>query len=253
MNVVLIGSGNVATVLGKHIKKSGHSIVEVISRNEQRAKELANVLESDFHTNFSQINATADIYIISVSDSAIIDIANNLKVENKIVVHTSGAISKNILQNSSENFGVLYPLQSLRKENNNTSVIPILIDANNKETLDTIRSFTETISSKVSVADDEQRLKLHVAAVVVSNFSNYIFTLTKAYCEKEHIPFDMLLPLIQETALRLNEFSPVDVQTGPAIRGDRLTMQKHLELLQEYSELKKIYEIISEGIINYYK
>jgi|KBSMisStandDraft_5_1062788.scaffolds.fasta_scaffold330309_1 predicted short-subunit dehydrogenase-like oxidoreductase (DUF2520 family) len=253
MNVVLIGSGNVATVFGKLIKKSGHSIVQVIGRNEQHAKALADILGSDFHTNLSQANIEADIYVISVSDSSIIDIANNFKTGNKIVVHTSGAVSKNVLQKCSANFGVLYPLQSLRKQNENTLVIPLLIDANNEETLDTLRSFAETISSKVSVADDQQRLKLHVAAVIVSNFSNYIFTLTKAYCEKENIPFNMLLPLIQETAMRLNEFAPEDVQTGPAIRGDKPTMQKHLELLKEYPELKKIYEIISEGIINYYK
>lgn len=251
MNVIIIGSGNVATVFGKLIKNSGHYIAAVAGRNEQQALQLAHLLEASYYSDLS-LTPEADIYIIAVSDSSINDIADKLKVGKKIVVHTSGSVSKNVLQNSSENFGILYPLQSLRKENENSPVIPLLIDANNNETLRVLKSFASTLTSKISVANDEQRLKLHVAAVIASNFTNYIYTLTKEYCEKENVPFNMLLPLIEETAMRLYTCNPKEMQTGPAIRKDYSTIEKHLEILSNLPELKQIYQSMSKGIINYY-
>ena len=253
MNVVLIGSGNVATVLGKLIKKSGHTIIEIVSRNEARAKNLAATVNANYHTDLKQINTTAGIYIIAVADDAINDIAADLNLADKIVVHTAGSVLKDVLKDSSKNYGIFYPLQSLRKENEEIPVIPFLVDASNEETLHSLQQFAQSLSDKVAVADDAQRSKLHVAAVIASNFSNYIFTLTNDYCKKENIFFNILLPLIQETVSRLNDFAPADVQTGPAIRGDKNTMQKHLALLQEHPELKKLYEIMSEGIITYHE
>lgn len=252
MNVAIVGSGNVATVFGRLIKNAGHTIVAVAGRNEMNTKQLAATLNSNCFYDVSLMPA-ADIYIIAVSDGAIKDVCEALKVENKIVVHTSGAVSKYLLENSSGSFGVLYPLQSLRKENENNPVIPLLIDANNESTLNVIKSFALTFSSKVFVAGDEQRMKLHVAAVIVSNFTNYIYTLTKDFCESENVPFKMLIPLIEETATRLEKFNPEDVQTGPAIRNDISTINKHLEILQDYPQLHQIYQSMSEGIANFYR
>lgn len=252
MNIVLIGSGNVATVFGKLLKKTGHNIAQVVSKNKEHALELAGVLQAGSTTYLENVYTDADMYIIAVADYAIKDIAESLHLTEKIVVHTSGAVSKNILQHTSENYGVLYPLQSLRKEISYKPLIPLLIDGSNSKTLSIIRSLAESISPKASVADDEQRLKLHVAAVIAANFSNHLYTLTADYCNKENIRFDMLIPLIQETANRLNEFAPKDIQTGPAVRGDYTTIQKHLELLSGYPQMKNLYESISQSITDLY-
>ena len=252
MNVTLIGSGNVATTLGKLIKNAGHTFLQVISRNELHAKTLAGMLNAEACTDVSKINSQADIYIIAVSDNTINSIAEDLNLPGKIVVHTSGAASKEILKTVTENYGVFYPLQSIRKEKEETPVIPFLLDASNEKTLQILKPFAATVSENVFEANDEQRLKLHIAAIFVSNFTNHLFALAEFYCEQENIPFKMLIPLIQETALRLNEFSPKDVQTGPAIRNDTTTIQKHLQELNNYPELQKIYTTLTESILKMY-
>ena len=252
MNVVIIGTGNVATAFSKLIKSAGHEIIAVTGRNEEQAKYLAESLNTNYFSGFSTI-PKAEIYLVSVSDSSIKEVADALKVRDKIIVHTSGSVSKKVFENSSKNFGVLYPLQSLRKENEDTPAIPLLIDASNESTINILKTFASTLSSDVSVANDEQRLKLHIAAVIVSNFTNYLYTLTKSYCENENVPFKMLIPLIEETATRLKKLNPENVQTGPAIRNDISTIQKHLEILHDYPELNKIYQSMSEGIMNHYR
>src|SRR6478735_2382549 len=154
MNIVLIGSGNVATVLGKLLKEAGHNIVEVVSRNYEHANVLASILHAHSNTDLKHIYTKADIYIIAVADNAVKEIAESLRIHGKILVHTSGAVSKDVFQNVSENYGVLYPLQSLRKEINYKPVTPLLIDSSNSETLVAIQLLAESISSKVAVAND---------------------------------------------------------------------------------------------------
>lgn len=253
MKVVIIGSGNVATVMGRLIQSAGHSVIEVISRNIHHASVLANELDAKANDDINAITQEADIYIMAVSDSAIEKIAGELLVENKMIVHTSGSVSKDILKNSSSNYGVLYPLQSLRSESVHIPVIPLLIDGNTDAATKSIVAFAESISEKVSVADDAQRLKLHVAAVVVSNFTNYLYTLTADFCKKEQVDFSVLFPLIAEVALRLNEYEPKKMQTGPAVRRDSATIEKHNKLLATYPELQKIYGEMTVSISNFYR
>jgi predicted short-subunit dehydrogenase-like oxidoreductase (DUF2520 family) len=252
MKVVLIGAGNVATVLGKLVKAAGHTIMEVVSRNRQHAQQLAALLETNFNDDFKSITSNADIYIIAVADDAISAVADQLRLDAGVVVHTSGAVSKEVLEKTSSNYGILYPLQSLRKETANIPVIPLLVHANNEAALNSIQSFAASVSGKVSVANDEQRLKLHVAAVVSANFSNHLYALTEEFCRKENTRFDMLIPLIQEVALRLNDYSAKDVQTGPALRNDKDTIEKHLQVLNNHPGIKKIYESFTESILSFY-
>jgi predicted short-subunit dehydrogenase-like oxidoreductase (DUF2520 family) len=253
MNVVLIGSGNAATVLGRLIKSSGHVIAEVASPNAAAAQTLAKELHANAQTNIGAVTKNADIYIISVADNAIETVADQLQLKNKIVVHTSGAVSKNVLQNVSERFGVLYPLQSLRKESKHIPDIPLLIDGNTEETIQIIQTFAKTISKKVSHAGDEERLKLHVSAVIVSNFTNHLYALAAEYCKKERTDFSLLVPLIKEVAERIEIYEPESMQTGPAIRYDAITIQKHLQLLSNQSQLKNIYEVMTASIQKFYQ
>jgi predicted short-subunit dehydrogenase-like oxidoreductase (DUF2520 family) len=253
MNVVLIGSGNVATVLGRIIKSSGHTISEVVSRNKTSAQTLAAALNANAQTKMNVIAKDADIYIMAVSDNAIETIAKQIRLKNKVVVHTSGAVSKNVLQNVSKHFGVLYPLQSLRKESEHTPEMPLLIDGNSEATIQIIQTFAETISKKVYRANDEERLKLHVAAVFVSNFTNHLYALAEKYCKKEQTDFSLLIPLIEEVAKRIQLHQPATMQTGPAVRNDEVTIQKHLELLNTHPELKNIYEVMTTSIKKLYR
>ena len=252
MNVTLIGSGNVATVLGKLIKSAGHTIMEVHSRDLLHAAILAEELGANAVDDLGRLSLDAGLFIISVSDGAIAGIAETLKLPGKMVVHTSGAVAANALQNISDNYGVLYPLQSLRKEANHIPAIPLLVDGSNEKTTKEILSFAETISNRVLFCGDEERLKLHVVAVVVSNFTNHLYALTSDYCSTEHIDFSALFPLIEEVAVRVKEYNPENMQTGPAIRGDAATIEKHIQLLAAYPQLQKIYAGMTISISEFY-
>jgi predicted short-subunit dehydrogenase-like oxidoreductase (DUF2520 family) len=252
MKVVLIGSGNVSTVLGKLMQAKGHEILQVISRNQAHAAILAKELGSVADTDFQNVNPKGDICVIAIADDALHTIDKRMHLNNQLVVHTAGSVSGEVLQKISSRYGVLYPLQSLRPKNGYFPEIPFLVDGNNEETSRDIYSFAASLSDKVSMATDEQRLKLHLAAVASSNFINHLLTLTEAYCEKEGVDFKLLFPLLSETVNRIQDISPSVLQTGPAIRNDQETIKKHLGMLAEYPELQKIYALMSERIQAYY-
>ena len=251
MKVVIIGSGNAATVLSKLMQRKNFSIVQIASRNIDHAKILADELGCNFTDFNGLIDVTADIYIIAVADHAVTECFSILKVNNKPVVHTAGSISKVVLKSVSNNYGILYPLQTLRKEMQVIPPMPILIDANNEETLSLISSIAAIISSDVQIADDETRIKLHLAAVFVNNFTNHLYAIAEDFCKKEEVDFNILKPLIIETANRIKEFSPASVQTGPAIRNDVNTIDTHLKMLNDYPKFKTIYLKLTDSIMNF--
>ncbi|WP_394353234.1 Rossmann-like and DUF2520 domain-containing protein [Limnovirga soli] len=252
MNVVIIGSGNVATVLAKLIKHAGHTITEIISRDITHASTLAGEVNAIAKNDITQISTDADMYIMAVADSAIATIAEKLNINKGIVVHTSGAVPMQVLSASGSGYGVLYPLQSLRKENNFIPEIPLLIAGNDETVVGTIRNFAKSLSANVSVAGNQERLQLHIAAVIVSNFTNHLYTLTADYCAAEKINFGLLLPLIQEVANRLSYSQPAQMQTGPAIRNDNSTIEKHLAVLATYPALAGLYAQLTKSIQTYY-
>ena len=180
------------------------------------------------------MNNEADLFIVAVKDDAVAEVSSQINVANKIVVHTCGSVSINVLANTSENYGVLYPLQSLRKELNYMPQIPFLIDGNNQYTKDIIESLASSFAKTIIHADDETRLHYHLSAIISSNFTNHLFALTKDYCDKNNINFQLLLPLIEETVNRLHYYEPAAMQTGPAARGDKATIQKHLTCLNDF-------------------
>jgi predicted short-subunit dehydrogenase-like oxidoreductase (DUF2520 family) len=224
-------------------------MLQVISRNAEHAAALAKGLNCGYTSSFEPMNKGADIYVLAVSDKALPEISNEISFGKKLVVHTAGSVSKDVLNKASKNYGVLYPLQSLRKENVSIAEIPLLVDGNTEDSLTLVYDFAKTISAEVKIVHDEERSKLHAGAIIVNNFPNYLYALTEDYCKKENIDFRLLLPLIGETANRLYFFSPAEMQTGPAVRNDAETIKKHLELLEQYPALKKIYELITESII----
>ncbi len=249
MDIVIIGSGNVAAVLGRKFKAAGHTILQIYSRNAAAASELAYEWDTE-STNYKiTINKNADVYIIAVSDDAIDDVTADLKLPGKIVVHTAASVPKEVLKNVTTHYGVFYPLQSLRKEMKSLPDTPIFYDGSDELTKRKLESLAKSIlREKFTEAGDEVRLKLHIAAVVVSNFTNHLYALAEAFCRKEGLDFKQLLPLIEETALRIKDVSPHEAQTGPAARHDKETIQKHLDLLKDHPQLKNIYLLLSESI-----
>lgn len=253
MKVILIGSGNVNTVLARLITTKGHTIEQVYSRHLEHAQQLAAQHNATATDDLAALAKTADAYIISVSDNALPEVAALLRLEDKVVVHTTGAAPVKTLEACSSRYGVLYPVQSLRKELQHLPEIPFTVDGSDEETRAFILSFAQTLSAVTQVADDNQRLKTHVAAVFVSNFTNFLYAQAEAYCNFENIQFNSLLPLIQEVASRIKESSPAKVQTGPAIRRDFVTIERHLQLLEEYPQLSELYKFLTDGVLEFYR
>jgi predicted short-subunit dehydrogenase-like oxidoreductase (DUF2520 family) len=248
-NIVLIGAGNVATHLGLAIQKTGRRIVQVYSRTEENARLLSGKLHADFTVDLKTINPDADLNIVSVTDDAIAKIVESLRLNGKLIVHTSGSVSMDVLDNCSKNFGVLYPLQTFSKTREiDLSTVPLCIEANSKDNLQLLEHFAKEISHKVVEVDSEKRKILHLAAVFASNFPNFMFTITDKILTDNKLDFDLLRPLILETAMKVQKMKPGEAQTGPASRGDEEILKKHIRLLREYPEYWKIYNILSEGI-----
>jgi predicted short-subunit dehydrogenase-like oxidoreductase (DUF2520 family) len=250
MVISIVGSGNTATVLGKLLKQNNHVINEIVGRNANTVNDLANKLNARACIEIKEPDTSSDVYIIAVKDDAVAEVSAQLNLDEQIVVHSCGSVPMNILERTSENYGVMYPLQSLRKELNYPPVIPFLIDGNNERTKKIVFDLASSISDSVITTDDETRLQYHLSAIIVSNFSNHLFALAKEYCNRNEIDFNLLLPLIEEVVNRLRYHEPSAMQTGPAIRGDEIIIQKHLRLLTDLPQLKKIYEVMSESIRN---
>src|SRR5579863_8077172 len=238
MKIVIIGSGNVATVFGRKLMLAGHEILQVISRHEAHAKLLADTLNCGYTSLWENINSDADMYLAAISDNSIISLGKNIYLNHKLIVQTAGSVPKDVLKEVSKNYGVMWPLQSLRKEMKEVPEMPLLVDGNSEDVLTLICDIAKTISDNVHVADDEMRLKLHTAAVLVNNFTNHLYALTEDYCIKENVDFSLLLPIIDETAKRLHTSAAAEMQTGPAFRNDETTIGSHLALLNNYPSLR---------------
>jgi predicted short-subunit dehydrogenase-like oxidoreductase (DUF2520 family) len=245
MRVVIIGSGNVASVLGRRILLAGHPIVQVVGRDPGRTALLAEQLDCPFALGWPEISNGGECYLVTLSDSALFSFAAEVSLPGKLVVHTAGAVSGDVLLKCSAHGGVLYPLQSLRQGTDPVTEVPILISANDPNDLERIFSFARSLSGIVRTADDATRLKLHLAGVLVNNFTNHLYTQAAAFCQAEGIDFKLLLPLIRETAARLSTMMPAEAQTGPASRGDEGTIAAHLQLLDNYKNIRELYKLFT--------
>ncbi len=251
MQVTIIGTGNVATVLGKLMFSKGHTINQVYGRNLDAVQVLAIQTNATPIMDLAKLSNESDIYIIAVSDKSIKSVCEQLHFENKLILHTAGSVSIDILKNTSKNYGVLYPVQSLRKAMDIHTPIPFLIDGNDIDTRLAIDIFTRSFSKKVEFGDDNKRLKIHTAAVFSCNFVNFMYLQSANFCEANNIDFSLLQSLIEETATRLRTHHPKDVFTGPAVRKDIATIEKHLLQLKENPQAQELYQLISDMIMKY--
>ncbi len=250
MRITLIGSGNVATHLAAALKNAGHTIVQVYSRNMQNAALLAYHVKAETIDDLKVINTETDLFIIATKDDAIASIAEQLAVHQKLMVHTSGATDLYSLSAFSDHVGVFYPLQTFSKTKEvDFRDVPLCIEAKDEATTKTLEQLAQTISNKVYHIDSGKRKTLHLAAVFACNFPNYLYTIAQQIIAKQGLDFDILRPLIKETAEKVQTAIPATVQTGPAIRNDENTMAMHQQLLEGEPQLQQLYFLLSQGII----
>ncbi len=247
--VVLIGAGRVAFHLAKAINYTGRKIVQVYSRHLSNARELAAVYQADFTDEINNLDASADIYIIAISDDAIAGVANQLAVADKMVVHTSGSTPMNALKPASANYGVLYPLQSFAVNANiDFTKVPLCIEACNPSAEENLLQLAHSLSNDVRRIDSDRRMQIHIAAVFANNFTNSMYLMAQEILAEREVDFDVLMPLIEETTRKLQHQNPHEAQTGPARRADNGIIRKHLEHLKNHPEKQEIYKLLSQFI-----
>ncbi len=248
MRVSIIGSGNVATHIAKALKNANVQVLNIWSYHIENAKVLADKIDANAINKISQINTNSDIVLISVKDDVIPEISSQLSGYKGLVAHTSGSVALGALANQ-ENYGVFYPLQTFSKQKElDFSNVPICLEANNTANLNLLRKLADLISEKIYEVDSEQRKTLHLAAVFACNFPNYLYGIAQQLLAQNQLDFDIIKPLINETANKIQTALPKEVQTGPAIRNDELTLKKHEGMLQQHPEWLTIYKLLSEQI-----
>ena len=249
--VVLVGAGNVATHLGFALQQAGWEIVQVYSRTEASASELANRLGVEYTTLLEDVCSDADVYMVMVKDSVLQELIPSIvrAREGALFVHTAGSMPMAVWENQAIRYGVLYPMQTFSKAREvDFSSVSFFVEANEVSDLAILKEMASTLSPKVYEATSAQRTYLHMAAVFACNFANHMYSLSAHLLEKNGLPFDAMLPLIDETARKVHGLHPKDAQTGPAVRRDENVMGKHLDMLADEPGVKEVYKLISNSI-----
>ncbi|HBK84037.1 MAG TPA: DUF2520 domain-containing protein [Flavobacterium sp.] len=245
IKVIIIGSGNVASHLIKAMEAQDTiDLVQVFARKKE---SLENIIDSTKIITLMTDLKEAAIYILAVSDTTIETVSNQIPFENKLVVHTSGSVDFREM-NPKNKRGVFYPLQTFSKNKAITFTgVPFCLETEHEEDFETLENLAKKLSSLTYKINGTQRKSLHISAVFVSNFVNHLYQIAHELCNENQVPFNILLPLIEETAQKIKTLSPIDAQTGPAIRHDKLTIEKHLNAI-ENPIYKKIYQQLTQSI-----
>ena len=252
-NIVLIGSGNVAWHLVNACIHSDISVVQILAHNEITAQNLSKNFSVPFVTDPSLLVKDADLYLMAVQDDRIKETAARLGLTDQLLAHTSGYSSIDTLSVFSSNTGVLWPLQTLTAGKEiEYSTIPFFIEGNTNENRGRLKRFAAMVSHRVIIADSPTRQKTHLAAVIASNLTNQLYSISASILERQDIPFDVLAPLILETAQKAGQQHPLLSQTGPAVRKDLQVIAQHLELLRDDPSFRDIYRLITENIIHHH-
>lgn len=251
-SISFIGSGNVATHLALALKKAGHNIHEIYSRSYENARVLAQKTDGKAIHSIDELDSLADLYVISIPDGAIEHIMQNFPQVAGIVVHTSGITPMKVLEKVLQ-FGVFYPLQTFSMQRSpDMSSVPFCLEASSDEVLLKLKKLASKLSASVFAINSGQRQYLHLGAVMVNNYSNYLFRMAFDILEAKGIDHALLMPLIEETISKIKSLHPSVAQTGPARRKDTETIEKHLQLLEEHQDYKELYKIFAQQITKKY-
>lgn len=271
MKIVLIGAGNLATHLGKALHAAGHDMVQVFSRTMQSAETLASLLDAEPLTDIAQVRDDADVYVFSVKDSALPQLVAQLcrheadglgedvaedalhtgkkGKHERVFLHTAGSMPMSVFKGMAQHYGVLYPMQTFSKQREvDFSIIPCFVEASDEFAQKQIEGLAREISGRVYQLSSEDRKYLHLSAVFACNFANHCYAISQELLQEHGIPFDVMLPLISETAAKVHEMMPKDAQTGPAVRYDENVIGKQSKLLENHPHFKKVYDSMSKSI-----
>ena len=251
-SVSFIGSGNVATHLALALKKAGLHINEIYSQSHENAMALAQKTGGKAIRTIEELDPLVDLYVISIPDGAIKHVMQNFPQVQGIVVHTSGITPVNVLE-ILPHYGVFYPLQTFSKKSKlDMCSVPFCIEASSKEVLLKLKKVASMLSPSVFEISSDQRQYLHLTAVMVNNYSNYLFRMAFDILETKGIDHTLLMPLIEETISKIKSLHPEVAQTGPARRKDTETIEKHLQLLEEHQDYKELYKIFAQQLTKKY-
>ena len=251
MQVVMIGAGRLATQLGLALKEAGHEVTCVYSRTMASAQTLAETLGTSATDSLAQLPVAADVYIVAVKDAALEQVATEATRgrEQQLFLHTAGSMPLEVWRGKTVRYGVLYPMQTFSKQRRvSFAEIPVFIEASDGATLKVVWQLAESVSGRVMELTTEQRRHLHLAAVFACNFANHCYALSADILQRQGIPFDVMLPLIDETARKVHTLQPLEAQTGPAVRYDENVIGSQMQLLADRPELQAIYERLSQSI-----
>ena len=251
MKIILIGAGNLATSLGKALLDAGHDILQVFSRTIESAAKLADLCGAAPVNDISKVRDDADLYVLSVKDSALAELIPQLckGKESHVFVHTAGSVSMDIFQGMAIHYGVFYPMQTFSKSRLvDFEDIPCFVEGSDEFSLHLLDSLARELSNSVYHLSSADRKYLHLSAVFACNFVNHCYAISQDILGKHGIPFDVMLPLIDETARKIHEMSPIDAQTGPAVRYDGNVIREQSLLLRDNPMLKEIYDRMSMSI-----
>lgn len=250
-SIVFIGAGNLATNLAKALYQKGFRIVQIYSRTEESATALAQAVEAESTTDLSTVVEDAQLYIVSLKDAPFVQLLPEIVAGKRkgLWVHTAGSIPMNVWEGQVKRYGVFYPMQTFSKQREvDFRDIPIFVESHLAEDTHFLKEIAAALSERVYEATSEQRKSLHLAAVFTCNFTNHMYALAAELLKKYELPFEVMLPLIDETARKVHEVEPRAAQTGPAIRYDENVINGHLQMLADEPEMQELYRLISGSI-----
>lgn len=248
MEIVIIGSGNVAYHLAKALKKENLPLIQIFGRNSVALSEISQKLDVPYSTNELQ---KADLYILCVSDSSIEEVSKRINSPEALVVHTSGSLPMEVLEGNYRK-GCFYPLQTFSREKElDFKVIPLFIESQNPKDTHLLLEIANKLSHHAQEAHYEKRKYIHLTAVFSCNFVNHLIARGKEIADINELPFDYFLPLIRETFNKIETSDPKEVQTGPARRGDKRVLKLHEELIEDPLQ-RKLYQILNQSIQEMY-
>ena len=242
-----------ASHLSSALLNAGYKIIQVYSRTSVAARDLAYKLNAAWTDQVSEITDQGDLYILAVSDSALPQMVEQIKIDSQMMVHTSGSIGIDVFSGKVKNYGVFYPLQTFSKSRAvDFNGIPVIIEGNSEKSEKILSDLGHQISGRVVKLNSADRQYLHLAAVFACNFTNHLYHLAFLILDKNKLPFDLMIPLINETAGKIRTAHPDEGQTGPAIRNDQIVIKKHLDLLSFSPGIRELYDLMSRSISSHY-
>jgi predicted short-subunit dehydrogenase-like oxidoreductase (DUF2520 family) len=254
MDYALIGTGHMATFLVERLLAAGHRCTAVWGRNEAKARQFADRLQTSVAPSAQQCGSSAPVCLLAVGDAGIAPMAQSLRLPAQAVIHFAGSVSIDILAPVSPHHGVLWPVYSILSHDLPTHRnIPAGWEASGRQAAGAIAQIAASFTDQAFEANGDQRHWMHLCAVLGNNFINHLLAISQRLCSSHGLSFDQLRPLLEQTFGRALSGNPVALQSGPARRGDAPTLQRHHGMLASEPHWQQVYDALSASIENMYR